>query len=470
MGDLEFLFNSKIIDYDNLSKWIKDEYLDYINKMTNLKKEEIELENKLDIIKKDTIKKEKEYIFKQKQIATYLECKNTFLGKVKYFFKSKKIKQEYENKEEINKEEHEVLQNIDKIDDKEFYTIEDLISICRQIDEIYNKVKNMKLDIKALENKLKNLETKIQNASCYIKEIDSHTKSIFEFWKFANKDEALALNAGQEIKQEEKQNRLRKVFDYKDDIEELGIKIDNIQRQLLSKNECDSIYIASTDILKDINALKNNKQVDFNTSLKKLKKEAEEQRLLFSSEEFDIFGAVSEDNQNIKTLANKKHREIKKNKIQILEITKNTTVEEYEEKLRKIIQQINESIEKVELFHNEDVSVYIISENNLYNKDFEIGNINPENAIKKAEKFDKISLYRLNLKENTKAVAFSNIMFYDNNNKTLPIGMDASDEILIDMQKVNLELKRQKLFRINQQIDEMNIKTKIICVYEYDVL
>ena len=92
IGDLEFSFNSKIINYENLSKWIKDEYINYIPKIDELRIEEKNLKEKLDILKKDTIKKEEEYLFKQKQIATYLECKKTFLGKVKYYFKYGKKK------------------------------------------------------------------------------------------------------------------------------------------------------------------------------------------------------------------------------------------------------------------------------------------------------------------------------------------------------------------------------------------
>ena len=48
--------------------------------------------------------------------------------------------------------------------------------------------------------------------------------------------------------------------------------------------------------------------------------------------------------------------------------------------------------------------------------------------------------------------------------------MNEEDKILVDMSKLKLELKKQKLFRINQEIDQINIKTKIICVYEYEII
>ena len=37
--------------------------------------------------KPKSVKLEKEYLEKEKTISTYLECKKTFFGKVKYFFK-----------------------------------------------------------------------------------------------------------------------------------------------------------------------------------------------------------------------------------------------------------------------------------------------------------------------------------------------------------------------------------------------
>ena len=47
--------------------------------------------------------------------------------------------------------------------------------------------------------------------------------------------------------------------------------------------------------------------------------------------------------------------------------------------------------------------------------------------------------------------------------------MDISDKILLNLKNFKLELNRQKLFRINQIIDETELNTKIICIYEYNV-
>ena len=47
-------------------------------------------------------------------------------------------------------------------------------------------------------NKEDNLTKKIENAELYIYEIEKHKKSIFEFWKFTNKDEISTLTQGEQ--------------------------------------------------------------------------------------------------------------------------------------------------------------------------------------------------------------------------------------------------------------------------------
>ena len=47
--------------------------------------------------------------------------------------------------------------------------------------------------------------------------------------------------------------------------------------------------------------------------------------------------------------------------------------------------------------------------------------------------------------------------------------MNVTDEVLFDMNLYKIELKRQKIFRINQDINEIVSKPKIVCVYEYEI-
>lgn len=54
--------------------------------------------------------------------------------------------------------------------------------------------------------------------------------------------------------------------------------------------------------------------------------------------------------------------------------------------------------------------------------------------------------------------------------KHFQFGMNVSDKIIMDMEKLKLEPKKQKLFRINQEISEIEVQTKIVCVYEYEAV
>ena len=66
-------------------------------------------------------------------------------------------------------------------------------------------------------------------------------------------------------------------------------------------------------------------------------------------------------------------------------------------------------------------------------------------------------------------IYYTNIMYYDNNNNTLPLGLDIGDKVLLDLEMFDIRIKKQKIFRINQDIDEINNITKIVCLYEYEL-
>ena len=65
---------------------------------------------KLENIKNESKELEKEYIAKEKQISTFLECRKTFFGKVKYFFKYSKSSKN-KNSQEIEKENEKIEEN-----------------------------------------------------------------------------------------------------------------------------------------------------------------------------------------------------------------------------------------------------------------------------------------------------------------------------------------------------------------------
>lgn len=190
--------------------------------------------------------------------------------------------------------------------------------------------------------------------------------------------------------------------------------------------------------------------------------------MLFASEEFDIFGGMTEDKTKISILGNTKHREIKKSKFRLLEINKNTENSEYIKVLEEITKNLDSALDKAEF--GMKLNTFFASTESLNNKEYGILYINPQNALDTLKDAEKINLYNIKLKEKTKAIALTNIMYYENTNRTLPLGMNISDKILVDMGKLKLEPKKQKLFRINQQIDEYKVQTKIICVYEYEAM
>ncbi len=103
-------------------------------------------------------------------------------------------------------------------------------------------------------------------------------------------------------KEEVQPRQIEKVFDIEEDLEELGKSLDLENRKTLSKEEQDSLFIANTEVLEDINALAQEETQSFTDRIKDIKKEALEEEMLFASEEFDIFGTITEDKTKISTL------------------------------------------------------------------------------------------------------------------------------------------------------------------------
>lgn len=468
-GALEFEYEGKKINYDNMFDVLNNEYTKAKKQITNLQQEQIDLQNDLERLSKISKKLDSEYLIKEKQIATYLECKKTFLGKVRYFLKSKKNKKrlksinEYKNEETQVNTKKEEIQKIQFIN-KDYYTIEDIIKIYKDVDDILKKVKNLKLDIDALNLKIKSMELKIKNANLYIEEIDMHEKNIFEFWKFTNKNEAPLLNEGQ-VEQTISTMNIEKIYNYKDDLEEIGTLVDKMQRKAFSKEDLDAIYILTTDILNAINNINNNNILE--ESLQTLKEEANAERVLFSTEKMDIFGNVSEDKTKITILGTKKHREAHKDKLKILDINKTTNIQEYKEKLLSILEIVNKCMENVKDIPILPVYVVLNKEEDL--KGMQVFNINPEEAIKKCNN-KEINLYKINLNKDTQVIYFSNSVYYDNYNKTLPLGMGVETKGIIDINRYELKAINKDDFRINEVENEFKINTKKVCQVEYEIV
>ena len=92
-GNIHFYFDKKEINYKELIPFIKNEYVKGLEKIIKTKETKINLEKNLKTLKTLSKELDKEYFEKEKQISTFLECKKTFFGKFKYYFKySKKSK------------------------------------------------------------------------------------------------------------------------------------------------------------------------------------------------------------------------------------------------------------------------------------------------------------------------------------------------------------------------------------------
>lgn len=473
-GGLSFYYNHHEITYENLADLIKTEVekkqetLQKITEQNALQKEKWEL-------LKQTIEKQNiEYLAKEKQIATFLEYKKTFFGKVSYFFKFKKKKKQ-EEKPVIEKEkgkEKEVKVEKIEIEKKDFYTVEDLLKVCQLFSNQEQDAKNKQMDIKALENKKENLERKIQNATLYINEIEQHKKSIFDFWKFTKKDEVNLLAEGEKQEEVSKNHKIRKVFSFEEDMEEVGKKIDRSQRELFEKKECDAIFA----IYQDVEAFnierkekKLKKEENYLENSLKQKQEAYQKDFdIMQAKDFDIFGSVVEDKTKIKVLNNQKHREIQKDAYQVLDIHLNTTLEEYQDNLHHYQTILEKSYSKMKSPY--DISVYQISTKPIEENKWAILDINPKKVIEKwNKKEDTIILNRINIKENMPVLFYSNIMFYGNDNQTLPEGMDISTEVLIDLKQYEIKLIGRKDFNMNFMKNELEQQVKAIEVYEYDI-
>ena len=483
-GEIEFYLDDKKLQYENITDWLNNEFETGQDKLEEAEESIKNGNMRLKELKTEIAMQEIEYLAKEKQISTFLECKKTFFGKFKYYFKYSKKK----NKNKIRKEDEENLENIEYVNNydmeelpkkrkrikKDNYNLEELTQLYKIIDEKETELKNIVMDINSLKLKSKNMQKKIENASLYIAEIDSHKKSIFEFWKYSNKDEMSSLPEGEE----EEVNIVRKItktFDYEQDFESFGNTMDRLQRKNLSKDETDSIFILTTNLLPLINKIKINdfQPKDIDNSLKEIKKEAIEERDLTDKEEFDIFGGIVQDSTKVSKIKNKRHRELPKDRFSILEVNKNTKQIGFKLALENVISNVKTALTKVEI--PEDISVYkIIPDDKIDDRKINVFDINSRNEISSNIKNEnnKFNFYKINLKQGANAISFTNFIFYDNQNKTLPVGQDLSTKILVDISKLELKLKEKSSFKIvefeNKNDDFSKIEVKTINIFEMD--
>ena len=464
---LNFYLDNVKIEYETLPEFIMEQYLKSVTLKNKADNDLEELHLKLESLNKESQDLENEYIAKEKQITTYLECKKTFFGKVKYFFTSgKKVKKvEKTKKEEDSKKTTKTKKEKFKLEERN-YTLYELEQSFKELAIKEEENKKLIMDINALKLKNKNLKKKIENATGYIEEINKHKKSIFEFWKYSNKDAVASLDEGEE---EGFNNvKLEKIFNFENDFEYFGIDIDKLQRNKLTDDEMDSVFIASTNLLNLINRidLKLAENKEISEALKKMKAEKEKGQESDEDEDeiFNIFGRMKQTASRERTIGNKVHREEPRDKYEILEIKKGSKGVELKRKLEKVIKNIKTAINKNSL--KEDMYVYKVMSEEKELDGIEAFSLDSEKELKefliKNKICNKIYLYKIRLTKDTNYAAFTNIIFFDNKNMTLPVGMDLSSKILVDLSKLNLSKKQEKELNKLEFEDEEDDFSKII--------
>ncbi len=472
-GKLNICLENTKIEYDNLLEFVLEQYIKSVSLKQKVQEEVENLEAKLGALKSESTMLESEYFAKEKQISTYLECKKSFFGKVKYYFKfgksGKKSKKETEEDSEkfysnmVEDKENKMKHSKSKYKvENRRYTLEELIISYKELEILETNQKNTILDINAIKLKNKNLKKKIENATAYINEINEHKRSIFEFWKYSNKDEVKSLDEGEQ--EELNVVKREKTFDYDNDFEKFGENTDKFQRLKFSDSELDSAFVASTKLIDIINKTYE-KQVeakDFSATLKELKENSKD------DDDFDVFGK-SDDNTKERNIGNKIHRETLRNVNEILDIKKGSRGIELKKSIVNVIKDLRRAIKKQALV--EDMYVYKAINDELDLDGFQALSLNEEAELNeylienKAKRKNK--LYRIKLPKGTNYIAFSNIVYYNNQNMTLPVGMQKSNRILVDLSSLDIEeVDTRRIGKIYLDDDKNDFSKTIIKAIE----
>lgn len=473
-GGLEFFLEDEKIEYTKLAKFVKSQYAKGEKRKVKISERIVNDRNRLENLKREGSLLDIEFVEKEKQISTFLECKKTFFGKFKYYFKysKKNKKSKIKNDQAEVKKKKVVKTNSEEIykekELKDKYTIEELVDSYKELENLDTELKNIIMDINAIKLKNKNMKKKIENATAYIQEIDSHKKSIFEFWKYSNKDEISSLPEGEE-EEINIEKKTKKESDYKEDIELLGKNLDKMQLKNLSKTERESIFIASTNLIDILNKVKSNEVMpkEIESSLRELKREQKNNEIEEDNDdENEIF--IKNIKEELKKDSNGKNL---RNKFEILEIGRGTKQIGYKLSLEETVKNIKNAMGKVKL--QDDITVYkAVPDNKIDKNMINVFNIDPEDEIKEVLKQDndEINFYKMELKPDSNVLGFTNCIFYKNKDKSLLFGMDLSTKMIVDLANMENKLKKNKTFRVivfeDEHDDFSKMKIKEVNLWE----
>ena len=161
---------------------------------------------------------------------------------------------------------------------------------------------------------------------------------------------------------------------------------------------------------------------------------------------FNIFGRIRQTNNKERTIGNKTHREQPRDRVEILGVKKETRGIELKRSLERVIKDIKSAIKKNQL--SEDMYVYKASSEELEFNTFEAVSLDSEKELneflKEEKNVDNLYLYKIKLPKGTNNIAFTNIIFFDNKNMTLPLGMNLSNKILVDLSEITINEEKTK--------------------------
>lgn len=85
---------------------------------------------------------------------------------------------------------------------------------------------------------------------------------------------------------------------------------------------------------------------------------------------------------------------------------------------------------------------------------------------------NNINLIKINLPVDSPALFYTNIVYYENQNNTLPVGMDVNKKVLLDLSKFKLKEKLREKFVINKYFRNFddNKQFKNLNIIEYDII
>ena len=316
----------------------------------------------------------------------------------------------------------------------------------------------------------------------YIKEISIEKKSLIGFFKYTNKDRKDTISKPET---EFKEEKLYKTFNYELDFLKFAEDIDRDIRKKLDSSEISSIYLAINGMLKYMNKyreyIKNNEKEerDNNNSTHNIEEYYQELELYLkelknmyilaygeNAVDYDIFG----NSQNFKTtryLRERAFREEDRELYKEMKFKKGMNLEELKDIIKENLDKIQNAISKIKI--DMEVDIYKIGNwtSKLKENNIEIYNLNINEEKINIGKEDKTyNLYHLNIPAESNMLPLTNIVFYTNNNKTLPEGMDVSTQVIIDMSKYNFVVSEYINTKINIS-EGIYSKTKNLNIYRY---